>query len=168
MRRVALLAAVVAILGAAEAAAQQLVFVVRHAEKISDEDERLSEAGRTRAARLSAMLRRSGITAIYSTDTDRTLGTARPLAEALGLKIAIYETGKWPDGRIDAVPFVERLRREAPRGTVLVVGHSNTVPPILSALGCGEPVTIEGDEYDNLFIVVPKESGKAALVRLRY
>ena len=51
---------------------------------------------------------------------------------------------------------------------MLVVGHSNTVPPILSALGCGEPVTIEGDEYDNLFIVVPKESGKAALVRLRY
>lgn len=168
MRRFVLLAAVLAALAAAEAAAQQVVFVVRHAEKISDEDERLTEAGRARAARLAGMLRHAGITAIYSTDTDRTIGTARPLAEALGLKIAIYETGKWPDGRIDAVPFAERLRREAPRGIVLVVGHSNTVPAILSSLGCPEAVTIEPDEYDNLFVVVPKEGGKATLVRMRY
>ncbi len=167
MRRVALLVGVVAILGAAQMAAQQVVFVVRHAEKISDEDERLAEAGRARAARLSEMLRRSGITAIYSTDTDRTLGTARPLADALGIKIATYEA-KAMSGRVDSAALVERLRREAPRGTVLVVGHSNTVPSLLAAFGCPEAVTIADDEYDNLFVVVPKEAGKATLVRLRY
>ncbi len=167
MRRVVLLAAVIAISGAAQAAAQQVVFVVRHAEKISDEDERLTEAGRARAARLAGMLRRSGITAIYSTDTERTLGTARPLADALGIKIAIYEA-KAMSGRVDSAALVERLRREAPRGTVLVVGHSNTVPSLLAALGCGETVSIGNDEYDNLFVVIPKETGRATLVRLRY
>ena len=71
--------------------AQKAVLVVRHAEKISDEDERLTEAGRTRAGRLAEMLKKSGIAAIYSTDTERTIGTAQPLADGLGLKIRIYE-----------------------------------------------------------------------------
>jgi broad specificity phosphatase PhoE len=167
MRRIVLVAGVVAFLVAVEAAAQQAVFVVRHAEKISDEDERLSEAGRARAARLAEMLKRSGITAVYSTDTERTLGTAKPLADALGLKIGIYEA-KAMNVRVDSTALVDRLHREAPRGIVLVVGHSNTVPSLLSALGCPDAVTIAGDEYDNLFVVVPNEGAKATLVRLKY
>ncbi len=152
---------------AAGAGAQEAVFVVRHGEKISDEDERLTDAGRARAARLAAMLGKSGVTAIYSTDTDRTLGTARPLAVALGLKIGIYEVTT-PTARADSAALVERIRREAPRGTVLVVGHSNTVPLLLTAFGCAETVTIGSDEYDNLFVVVPKAETATALVRLRY
>jgi len=170
MRRrsaLAVFAALPALLICVRATAQQVVFVVRHAEKISDEDERLTEAGRARAARLSEMLRRSGITAIYSTDTERTLGTARPLADALGLKVEIYEA-RAMNGRVESAPLVERLHREAPRGIVLVVGHSNTVPSLLAALGCPDAVTIADGEYDNLFVVVPKEGGKGTLVRLRY
>ena len=147
--------------------AQKAVLVVRHAEKISDEDERLTEAGRTRAGRLAEMLKKSGIAAIYSTDTERTIGTAQPLADGLGLKIRIYEV-KPVEGRFDFTPFVERLRAEVPDGVALVVGHSNSVPPILRALGCAEEVSIASDEYDNLFIVAPATSGKATLVRLRY
>ena len=150
----------------AAAAAQKAVIAVRHGEKISEEDERLTEAGRARAGRLAEMLKNSGIAAIYSTDTERTVGTAQPLATALGLKIRLYEA-KPVDGRIDFAPFVERLRTEAPDGVVLVVGHSNTVPPLLRALGCSGEVTIASDEFDNLFVVVPK-SGGATLVRLRY
>ncbi len=167
MRRTALLLCFGLVLAASQAAAQQAVFVVRHGEKISEQDERLTEAGRARAQRLAQMLKRSGITAIYSTDTERTLGTAKPLADTLGLKIGIYEA-KAMGPRVDAAALVERLHREVPNGIVLVVGHSNTVPPLLSALGCPEQVTIANDEYDNLFVVVPKEGGKAALVRLRY
>ncbi len=167
MRRITLVIGVVAVLAATDAVAQQAVFVVRHGEKISDEDERLSEAGRARAARLAEMLKHSGVTAVYSTDTERTLGTARPLADALGLKIAIYEA-KAMAGRVDSAALVDRLHREAPRGIVLVVGHSNTVPSLLSALGCPDAVTIAGDEYDNLFVVVPREGAKALLLRLRY
>ena len=141
------------------AEARQAVFVVRHAEKISEQDERLTEAGRARADRLAQILKDSGIAAIYSTDTERTIGTAKPLAEALGQKIRIYSA---------IPPLAENLRRDNLRDVVLVVGHSNTVGPILTALGCGETVSITSDEYDNLFLVLPREAGKAALIRLRF
>jgi broad specificity phosphatase PhoE len=168
MRRSAVLALIaLATLEASRASAQEAVFVVRHGEKISEEDERLTDAGRARAARLAAMLGKSGVTAIYSTDTDRTLGTARPLADALGLKIGIYGVTT-PTAREDSAGLVERIRREAPRGIVLVVGHSNTVPLLLAAFGCAETVTIGSDEYDNLFVVVPKAESAPTLVRLRY
>ena len=130
--RVALLAAL-ATLAARPAFAQKAIFVVRHAEKISEEDERLTDAGQARAGRLAAMLKNSGISAIYSTQTDRTIGTAQPLANALGLKIAIYDARK-VDGRPDFKEFAVRVHREAPDGVVLVVGHTNTVPPLLESL----------------------------------
>jgi broad specificity phosphatase PhoE len=162
----ALLAAAAFLALPTSSAAQKAVLVVRHGEKISDEDERLTEAGRARAVRLAEMLKKSGIAAIYSTDTERTIGTVQPLATALGLKIRIYDA-KPMVGQFDFAPFVERLRTEAPDAVVLVVGHSNTVPPLLQALGCGEDVSIASDEFDNLFVVVPKPNG-ATLVRLRY
>jgi broad specificity phosphatase PhoE len=146
---------------------QKAVLLVRHGEKISEEDERLTEAGRARAGRLAEVLKKSEISAIYSTDTERTIGTAQPLAESIGLKIRIYDM-KPVEGRFDFTPFVERLRVEVPDGVVLVVGHSNTVPPLLRALGCAEEVSIASDEYDNLFVVVPKATGGSTLVRLRY
>ena len=140
----AVLLAVAASFAANPVFAQKAVLVVRHAEKISDEDERLTEAGRTRAGRLAEMLKKSGIAAIYSTDTERTIGTAQPLADGLGLKIRIYEV-KPVEGRFDFTPFVERLRAEVPDGVALVVGHSNSVPPILRALGCADEVSIASD-----------------------
>jgi broad specificity phosphatase PhoE len=148
--------------------AQKAVFVVRHAEKISDTDERLSPTGRERALRLAAMLKDVGITAIYSTDTERTRDTVGPLAQARKLSIAIYDIGGGPGTRIDARPLVAKLRREHPDDFVLVVGHSNTVPAILAALGCPGKITIAPAEYDNLFVAVPKPGGTATLVRLRY
>ncbi len=69
-------------LAAAPARAQKAVFVVRHAEKISEQDQSLTEAGRARARRLSEMLADAGISAIYATDTARARDTAKPLADA--------------------------------------------------------------------------------------
>jgi hypothetical protein len=36
---------------------------------------------------------------------------------------------------------------------VLVVGHSNSVPDVITGLGVKTPVTIGDDEFDNLFLV---------------
>jgi broad specificity phosphatase PhoE len=144
--------------------AQRAVIVVRHAEKISSSDERLSEAGLQRAARLAAMLKDAGVSAIYSTDTPRTRGTAQPLADARKLPVQIYDVGS---AKVNARPFALHLRQQHLDQVVLVVGHSNTVPDILRALGCQETVTIGPDEYDDLFVVIPH--GKAsALLRMRY
>jgi broad specificity phosphatase PhoE len=142
------------------ALAQKAVLVVRHGEKISGADERLSEAGRARAERLAKMLKDVGVTAIYSTDTERTRDTVQPLATGLGLKVAIYDKG-------DAA-FVDRIHSEQADGIVLIAGHSNTIPDLLKALGCAADFTIAPDEYDNLFVVVPRATGQATLMRLRY
>ena len=52
------------------------------------------------------------------------------------------------------------------KGAVLVVGHSNTVPEVIAALGVKPAVTIGDTEFDNLFIVTI--GAKPTMVRLRY
>ena len=159
---------------AAEATAA--VFIVRHAEKQSDANEKevpLSDAGRARAKRLAETLRDSRITAIYSTDTVRTLSTAEPLARAAKLAPILY-SASGADGKVDLSALAERIRREHPSDNVLVVGHSNTIAPLIRALGSAEEVTVGAQEYDGLWIVVPQppaaasaSSGEAVLLRLR-
>ena len=146
----------------------QTVFVVRHAEKISESDQRLTDAGRERATRLAKMLSAAGIRAIYATDTERAKDTAGPLAERLHLAVTTYDVGAgMAKGAPDATAFAAQLRRDHPNDAVLVVGHSNTLPAILKALGCQEEVTIAAQQYDDLFVVVPGAPG-ATLVRMKY
>ena len=163
-------AAAAAILAAQSAVAQRAVFIVRHAEKQTDSNDAgvpLSKAGRARARRLASHLKNAGVTAIYSTDFVRTLETAEPLARALKITVRKYSaTG--PDGKPDLAPLVARLKAEHARDTVLVVGHSNTVPPLLKALGCVENIEIPAAQYDDLFVVVPTAHGPPTLLRLTY
>ena len=165
-----ILAATVAFALPSALLAQKAVFVVRHAEKASEANEAsvpLSAAGTARARKLAAMLKDAGITAIYSTDTVRTKTTGEPLAAARKLPIRTYDFAT-VDGKPNLSLLAEKLRREHSQDVVLVVGHSNTIAPLLVALGCRESVSIAGDEYDNLFVVVPQGSGTPLLLRLRF
>jgi broad specificity phosphatase PhoE len=103
------------------------------------------------------MLKDAGVSAIYATDTERARDTAKPLADALGLKLTQYDTGGGMRGPVDARPFVAMLAKEHAKDVVLVVGHSNTIPDLLKALGCPGDLKIAPDEYDNLFVVVPRK-----------
>lgn len=123
--------------------------VVRHAEKVADgtRDPALTDAGQARAAALAALLRSRDLAAAYATDFYRTRDTAAPAAAAHGIAVTTYDAAQ-PAG-----DFVARLRRDHATGTVLVVGHSNTVPGIVSAL-CACPVApIDESDYGNLFEV---------------
>jgi hypothetical protein len=51
---------------------------------------------------------------------------------------------------------------------VLVVGHSNTVPAIIEALGAVRPAPICDPEYDNLYVVTIGPDGKAGVVRAKF
>jgi 2,3-bisphosphoglycerate-dependent phosphoglycerate mutase len=164
------LAAVAALLLTHSAAAQRAVFVVRHAEKQSESNEPgvpLSEAGRARAKRLVTLLKNVGVAAIYSTDTVRALETAEPLARSLKITVRKYSPVD-SDGKTNLQSLADRLKAEHARDTVLVVGHSNTVPPLLKALGCAENLTIPTGRYDDLFTVVPRGDGPPVLLRLTY
>src|SRR5713226_9376503 len=143
------------------AVAQRAVFVIRHAEKASNSNEPpvpLSAAGSERARRLASLLRDAGVSAIYSTDTVRTRETAEPLAKLLRLETRLYSaTGS--DGKVDAAPLARRFASENSADVLLVVGHSNTIAPLLSALGAKETVEIGGGDYDNVFLLIPRPSG---------
>ncbi len=165
-----LLAGTVSAASAAPAAAQQTVFVVRHAERADGgargsamgapaTDPPLSAAGKKRAARLATMLRSAGIKEIFTTEFVRTKQTAEPTAQALKLEIG-------PISSKDLDALLQRVT--SAQGNVLVVGHSNTVPDILKRLGIKDAITIAETEYDNLFLVVRPAAGDPTLIRLRY
>lgn len=142
--------------------AQQAVFVVRHAEKVDESsDPGLSAAGQARAENLARILREAGVTAILVNKYQRTQLTAAPLAALLKI-----QPEQLPLSTPEAV--VSALREHHAADTVLVVGHSNTVPGILEQLGCQEKITLGSDDYDNLFVVIPQASGPARLLRLKF
>ena len=150
---------------AVTAAAQVTVFVVRHAERADSgaaggmmaKDPDLSDAGRARAAALATVLKDAGITAIYTTELKRTQQTAAPLAKVLGVPVTTISAN-------DTRTLVGKIK--AATGNVLVVGHSNTVPDVIKALGVSTPVTLADADYDNLFVVTLGD--KPALIRLHY
>jgi broad specificity phosphatase PhoE len=153
------------------AAAQQTIFVVRHAERADTPaagapamiapatDPPLSAAGRERAVRLASMLRGADIKHIFVTEFRRTQETAAPLAEQLKLTPVVSASN-------DPGPLVEQVRQL--KGNALIVGHSNTIPDLLTRLGIKDLVAIPDAEFDNLFIVVRPAAGEPTLVRLRF
>lgn len=156
------LAAATGLAAAAPALAQQAVFLVRHAEKVDESDDPLlSHAGTARAQALARHLASAGVKAIFVTQYKRTGLTAAPLAAKLGLMPV-----KLPSDA--SQELAERIRKDHANDVVLVVGHSNSVPRALKLLGHPEPVEIASNEYDTLFVLVPKAAGPPALLRLKY
>ena len=143
-----------------------VVFLVRHAEradagmaaaKMAGADPELSDAGKARAAALAVLLKDAKISAIFTTEYKRTRDTAQPLAAAMGVAAAAIDSK-------DAAGLIDKVKASA--GNVLVVGHSNTVPDIIKALGVSEPVAIPDDQFDNLFVVI--RGARPTLLRLHY
>ena len=159
-------ACVLALAGCATLSASSSVdyVVVRHAEKATDDahDPALTDAGLARAEALATLLRSRDVVAIYATQYRRTSDTAAPTAAAHDLSITSYDADTRPR------EFAARLRQAPARGTVLIVGHSNTVPGIVSAL-CGCDVApIDESDYGNLFEVHTDGDAPPVLSRRRY
>ncbi len=146
-----------------------LVLLVRHGEKASHqgEDPPLTAAGAARARALASALHDAGVTAIITTQLRRTRETAEPLAAAIGLKPEIVPVSVESDHLETHVQAVAAAVRGHPGGVVLVVGHQNTVPEIIAALGGPRLPTIRDPVYDNLFVLVPA-AGQVHLVQTRY
>ena len=89
---------------------------------------------------------------------------ARPRADNAPSAMASLETMT----RRDAAGLVDRLRTRHADDAVLIVSHSRTIPKLLKELGHSEDVTIELDDYGNLFIIVPQGESDPLVLRLRY
>lgn len=137
--------------------------VVRHAEKMADagDDPSLTASGLARADAVARSLAGAPVVAVYSTAYARTRQTAAPTASAHGVPVTTY------DAREPASMFAARLRAAHDSGTVLVVGHSNTVPAIAAALcGCDVP-PMDETEYDRQLVVTVDAEGDATLATSR-
>lgn len=139
------------------------VILVRHAEKATTagDDPQLSQEGAARAELLAKMFEHSGLTAIYSSQYVRTRKTAEPIAQKLGLQLKIVPAES-------TKKLVDTILARHSGGTLLVVGHSNTLPEIIAALGAGKIAEIPDDDYDNLYIVTLAGKGKGKTIRLRF
>lgn len=146
------------------------VIVVRHAEKAAGEgegdDPHLSAAGEARARALARALENAGVTAVITTQWIRTAETARPTARAAGVTAEVVPV-KWDSISRNARDIAAAARRHR-GGVVLVVGHSNTVPDIVAALGADRPGAICDSEYDRMEIVTMEVDGGARLIESRY
>jgi broad specificity phosphatase PhoE len=154
-------------LRAAAQGAPTVVILVRHAEKGTTpaSDPPLTEAGVARAKALATVLTDAKVQAIISTPLVRTRETARPTAEAHNLTVETVPVAGRP--LVEHVTAVADAVRKHAGKTVLVVGHSNTIAPIIAALGGPKLRDLCDSEYSNLYTLV-LEGKSATLVQSSY
>jgi phosphohistidine phosphatase SixA len=141
------------------------VILVRHADidippaPGPDEQIPLNAAGRARAEALARVAGAAGVTTVFTSAALRTKQTAAPLAASLGL-----EPKAAPNS---FTQFTAAVLSDAAGPTILVVGHSTTVPQLIAALGTQFPAPpISG--FDDLCVVTVVAPNQAGVVRFKY
>lgn len=152
------------VLSALPAAGLDAIYLVRHAEKSAgwpqdrdlDAFWPLSPAGQVRAEWMASRLEDSGIAAVYTSRTTRTLMTGLPLAARARVPISANDDSINAE-RMEG--FLSGLRgKHSNHRAVLIVGHSNTIPLLLLRLGA------RPDCYDRLGIVNKGQGGDQLLL----
>lgn len=134
-------------------------YLIRHAEKVVSKTDRnppLKVIGQARADRWAQILKHVSLDAVYSTDYLRTQATAKPTAESQGLEITSYHPIN-----ID----IQKFKSDTQGKTVLVVGHSNTIPSFVNKLiGKEKYKDIYESNNGNLYIVQISDTGITDMV----
>ena len=121
------------------------IYLVRHAEKVSNEkDPQLTRCGISRAKQLASILSETKITQVYSTHYQRTMQTASPLAQQQKIAIKNYNPR-----------YLEQfsLELQQKKTNTLVVGHSNTTPRLVKLLTKQDIAPLSEQEYQQLYQV---------------
>lgn len=122
------------------------IYFIRHAEKVDiSKNPDLSTFGLERAAHWNEIFSDIPFDAIYSTDFTRTKQTAAPTATNKKIDITLYDAKN--------IDF-QKFKTDNLGKTVLVVGHSNTIPNFVNKLINQEKYSnIEDKTFGNLYIV---------------
>ena len=120
------------------------VYIVRHAEKESEaQDTPLSKPGAARAEALAWVLGKTKPDVIFSTSYRRTKDTVAPLAQQNHLEVRTYR---------DSKSLLASIQQEYAGKTIVIAGHSNTIPELFREFGLpSEKAVLEG--HDDLFVV---------------
>ena len=142
------------------------VILVRHAERATEPraDPLLTPEGQKRALDLAAALGGANVSSIITTHLQRTQLTAKPLGDAIGQSPIVVRAG----GPAHADSVAAAVMRRPPGEVVLVVGHSNTVPAIIAALGGPRMPDLCDGQYSNLYVMELKPGSAARLIKAKY
>lgn len=141
---------------------ETFVYLTRHAEKVKgeDSDPKLSPEGMSRAQALAERLADIKINQIYTTGYQRTQMTAAATAQAQNIELTISSLSP----QLLAAKIIKLHQQQ----NTLVVGHSNTIPEIIKALGVTQAVTIEHQQYGDLYIVKLNQGNSEAMEITRF
>jgi 2,3-bisphosphoglycerate-dependent phosphoglycerate mutase len=138
------------------------VILIRHGERqavAGNNDPHLSPDGRVRAKLLLHVLGNANLSTIYTSEFVRTIETAQPLASELGLT-SIQAP--------DAQQIKEDILSNHSGETVLVVGHTSTIPELIQMLGDNNVHEIKDHEFDNMFLATIVADNSVRVTRLKY
>lgn len=134
------------------------IYVVRHGEKLSagsttsmtgNADPSLNAEGKKRAEALKDYFHHDTLMGAFATQYQRTFETAEPTAIDQRITLRRYQANA-------GAPLLDSLSH-IKKKNFLVVGHSNTVLPMLTSIGLHPSMSeIPDTDYDNLFIVKVK------------
>lgn len=149
--------------GTVAAQGRKTILLVRHAEKdtstfANQNDPALTKIGSERAARLAKKLRKYKVGAVYSTNFQRTLNTARPTAERRGVTVQTYDAKK-PDELLDQIMKSKTKR-------FLIVGHSNTIPDLANKIVKKEVFSDLNDEEYGVIYLIKLKNGEVVKTQI--
>lgn len=130
------------------------IYIVRHAEKEAGKDPLLTAAGNARAGDLMRYLQNRAVQKIYVSQYRRTQNTADSLRLQLNIDTVHYSADTLCDNLVNAIMEHSDFGK-----TILIIGHSNTIPQIIRKFGVHDyPYGDIADiDYDNLFLITYKK-----------
>lgn len=149
-------------------AQDRMVILVRHAEAAPEprRDPPLTDAGKARAGELVRALQAAQVGSGIVTQFRRTRETADAVLRPRGIEPIVVEAAGGFTAHVDSVAGAVRAR--PPGETVLVVGHSNTIPAIIAALGGPRLPDLCERQYASLFILTLPAAGAPRLISATY
>tara|TARA_R110000868_G_scaffold241497_1_gene496090 strand:- start:69416 stop:69973 length:558 start_codon:yes stop_codon:yes gene_type:complete len=138
-----------------------VIYIIRHADTQSGNNPDLSAEGVARVQSLANILQDEQLSAVYVTNTGRSIQTGTPLAIADGISTTVYAP-------FDAESVAHSITNIPGSSTTLVVAHSNTVPLFITALGGPLLKDLEETEFDRLFAVTLSNGRFIRLQQLHY
>ena len=153
MRAIAALVLAGSMLAVRPPSGAAVVLLVRHAEKAPSAslDPPISAAGQKRAEALAGVARDAGVTRVIVDQSQRTQETAAPFSHRRGLAPEVIPID-WNDPTSQVIAVADSVKRAG--AVTLVIGHRNTIPAIIRALGGPAIPEIQDADYNDLYVLV--------------
>jgi phosphohistidine phosphatase SixA len=143
-----------------------IVFVIRHANRKPEPDDDLTPAGFERAKLLARTLGESGVRTVFCSSAQRARNTIQPLKDLLGDRLEIMSVCVRSTTHIQQI--VDGVKALPENVVAAVIGHSDTVGPIIEGLSGRSIDQIAGHEFDKLFVLSITSAGVSTVALTRY